>query len=280
MSKISSAGIGATTGPDLVTAAPLYHGGDIWFVSSALGSASNSGNDRLLPLATLQAAVDAASDGDIIVLLSTHAETISTVITLSKCLDIVGEGVSAGIPTAVLTLGGTTSNMFTITSLRVSLRGIRFMPPAATSTGNYISASTTAKSLLSVTDCHMSMNGHNTAYGIDCTSGATIIDIARCTFLSTATANAARPRPAVFTCSNSDGLLVMDDCTFDAGTVGFLSTGIVGTYGLHAIHGSTVRIMGLNLLRGADVSIFESTTGYISLGTVTGSSRVVEHFAA
>lgn len=287
MTTTSQNGIGATTGPTLATCKPLIHGGQVWFVNSTTGTdaVAPSGLDRTLPLATLQQAVTNSADGDIIVMLGTHAETISTAIAISKCLDIVGEGVSSGVPTATLTLGGTTSNMFSVTAFRSSIQGVKFAVPAASSTGSYIVFTPAASyAQFSLTDCYMPMNGLNAGYGLKIvdTSFVGLVDISGTTFISTATALALRPWPAVHGGVAAGSKLTIKNSTFDGGTVGFLTSGLsaalTGSWALYsgAAAASTWRITGTSFLRGADVGVYKNVIGYIGTTTASGSMRVVE----
>lgn len=282
MTIFSQNGIGATAGPTLATCSPLIHGGNVWFVDSTTGTdaVAPAGKDRNFPLATLQQAVTNSADGDIIVMLSTHAETISTAIALSKTLDIVGEGVTAaGLPSVVLTLGGTTANMFGGAGLRASIQNVRFAAPAAASTGNYIDLSNlAANSRFDVADCYFSMSGNNGDYGIDTPAAALSVNITGSTFISTATALASRPLPAIR--DRTTGSVVIHDSVFDGGTYGFATSG-GEPYAIDANTSSaTWRVTETDFIRGADVLIGTAVDGYIAVTEASGSMRVVRSYGA
>ena len=95
MSLITGVGL---TGHDFVGSKFLHVGGGavVRYVDSVSG---NNGNDGLVPsrpVATLVKAHADASDGDLIVLRATHAETLSSApgLIVSKRVTIVGESVS------------------------------------------------------------------------------------------------------------------------------------------------------------------------------------------
>lgn len=78
--------------------------GNVWFVSSLSGSNGNVGNDPVAPKATLAGAVAAATanNGDIVVVMPGHVETVSTAayLTVSKAgLRFIGLGEGAKRPT-------------------------------------------------------------------------------------------------------------------------------------------------------------------------------------
>lgn len=86
--------------------------GTYFFVSSATGSTGNTGLDPGQPLLTLAAAIalTTSGKGDVIILMPGHAETVSTVITLSKSnVRIAGLGgyaVFTGSGASILTITG------------------------------------------------------------------------------------------------------------------------------------------------------------------------------
>src|SRR5688572_8640882 len=95
--KSFPSGIGASTGDSLLTAANLHITGDVWYVDSATGvDGASLGKQRLAPLDTLAQAVTNASDGDAIVFLAGHTETLTAVQTISKKLLLASEGAGIG----------------------------------------------------------------------------------------------------------------------------------------------------------------------------------------
>lgn len=99
--------------------------GNVWFVSSVIGSSVNAGSFDA-PFATITQAQTAASTGDVVVLMSGHAETITAAagIDLSKAGVIyVGLGTGNLLPTFTFTTS--TAATLTMTGANVSLTNIR-----------------------------------------------------------------------------------------------------------------------------------------------------------
>lgn len=107
--------------------------GAVHWVDSASGSDSNSGNEAA-PLATLAQAITnaTANNGDIIVIKSGHAQTLSTVTTINKAgirVFGIGNGTDAPAFTVAAAIDG-----INITADDVELNNLYF--PVGTSTGN------------------------------------------------------------------------------------------------------------------------------------------------
>lgn len=278
-------GIASTTGPLLATCKPLCVYGNIWFVDSASGvdAVSPAGKERVRPLATLQQAVTNSADGDIIVLLSTHDETVSTTISTNKDLTIVGDGLdSDGYASPTLRIGSSTADMLAPGSARFAVIGVRFMPCSSASTASYIVPN--ACKQIHIEDCYFEMNGNNDDYGIKTdTSVRLVLTIKNTTFKSTATSHTDRPYPAVYS-GDSSGLpgsvTRITGSTFDGGTVGFANA--AGTQiAYQALGGLTVhRITGTDFLNGADLGFLTSPVGYVSVTTASGSMRIYESSAS
>lgn len=101
--------------------------GNVFFVSSITGSNGNVGNDPAFPKATIAGAMAAAvaNNGDIIVLMPQHAETVSAAayLTLSKAgLTIIGLGVGAKRPTLTWTA---TASQIIISGANITIDNIR-----------------------------------------------------------------------------------------------------------------------------------------------------------
>jgi hypothetical protein len=113
---------------------PLVGSGDIpvtngnyWFVDSAVGSDGNIGSEADLPFATLKQALVAAvsNNGDVIVLLPGHNETISAAggITVNKIgINVIGMGEGAARPT--ITFSTSTAATFLITAASFSIQNV------------------------------------------------------------------------------------------------------------------------------------------------------------
>lgn len=118
---------GARYGLDLY-GVPRARGRD-YFVSSVIGAAGSSGKSYREAVTTIALALAkcTASQGDRIILLEGHVETISsaTALTLSKAgIEIVGLGRGTGRPT--ITLDTATDATINVTAARVKIRNVVF----------------------------------------------------------------------------------------------------------------------------------------------------------
>lgn len=118
-------GVPVTTGSNV----PMTTG-NTWFVSSTTGSNGNSGKKPSQAFATLANAITnaTASNDDLIILMSGHAETISssTALTLSKAgVTIVGLGSGSRRPT--FTLSTATTARINVTASNVVIRNCLFV---------------------------------------------------------------------------------------------------------------------------------------------------------
>ena len=275
MSNFLPNGIGLATGASLGTAEPLYHSGTIRYVSSASGSASYNGLDRYHPLATLGAAVTASSAGDIIVLMSDHEEAISSTITVSNRIAIIGEGYSDGKPQAKLTIDHATADMFALAADGCLIQNVQFGPRTSASTANFIQS---AVADIVIEECYFAMDEHSDGPAILAAGGAANWRIRNCTFVVTETTANSSPDSAIRLSSTMTGLNI-EGCIFDAGSVGFETQG--GTPNKPwAFDGSAgaitdLRVTGLSLLRGAEFKVHASSTGWINPATTTGSGKVI-----
>ncbi len=91
-------------GPPFLNVSPQVTTGKMFFVSSVVGKANNVGDDPLRPLATLTQALAKAraNKGDYIILMPSHAETVTAIggITVSTAgVTVIGMGVGAQRPT-------------------------------------------------------------------------------------------------------------------------------------------------------------------------------------
>lgn len=111
---------------NVIGAGDLFTTGNVFYVDSVRGSDGNDGGNPLLPLATIaQAQLSAtASNGDVVVVKPSHAETISGAagIALSKAgVSYVGLGSGANRPT--ITFGTATTATMTISGANVNIDG-------------------------------------------------------------------------------------------------------------------------------------------------------------
>lgn len=272
-------GLGGSGGDRLVVNRPVYMSGDVWYVSSARGSASYDGSSYESPAATLAQAFTTAAAEDVIVLAKDHDEVVTSLVTLNKHITIVGEGSSAGKPMAKLQNNQAGAGLLLASTANVNIRNVYFK-----SNAQACSAATvrfTGQKFFRMSACYFECGANENAYVLQSGLSATpaqYITIDSTQFVCTTTAP-----DLTFTRVNGVGLfdvqdLLMRDCTFDGGTVGFESAAQTNL-GLLIANGSTVStrlyIEGLNLLRGADVTISNaSAVGYLNTGTTTGANRV------
>ncbi|MES0339863.1 MAG: hypothetical protein ABUK15_07390 [Anaerolineales bacterium] len=105
--------------------------GEVWFVDSGASNATNGnlGDSPDRPFATLNGAINSAtaSNGDQIVLMPGHTETVSSALTqvISKAgLTIIGVGVGSNRPTFNFTA---TASSFEIDSANTTIENVRFV---------------------------------------------------------------------------------------------------------------------------------------------------------
>lgn len=268
MANLYPNGAGGSLGDSWATCKPLYASGAVWYVQSTTGTdaATPAGRNREKPLATLAQAITNASANDVIVLLSAHTETRVAVITVSKALTIVGEGLSAGLPTVTFVCGYV-GNLFTITAGNVELRNIKIPTSSVANSSTRITCNQTD---FVMDGCYVECGANDTATALTLASGADRCRLRNTTFISTATLTTAQPESAIKT-SAAVADLELDGLVLSAGTVGFSNY-----FALDASTAAVTRLRGLNvsLLLGADVNLHASTTGRLNTQTVTGSARV------
>lgn len=263
-------GIGADTGPAIAIEQPVYLSGNVWYVDSVTGTdaASPVGKDRKRPLATLGQAITNSLDGDVIVMLKTHAETFTAVVTLStKRLKFIGEGKNSGNPMVKLTLNHATAKLFDCT-VRQEFYNVWFNEPQVPATGNIISLATENGSIIS--ECYFECGANNDGTCVDVVADGTRID--NTTFISTAVLSTAVPREGLAVAGDYTR---MDGVTFDGGSFGFANaTSEPYAYEDGAAGNLLFTYLGISLLRGADMSITATATGFLATPTCTGGARV------
>lgn len=256
-----TSGVGGTTGPSLVTAAPLYQLSathSTWYVGpGGTDGAAPAGWQREKPLLTLGQAVTNANSGDIIVLLENFTESIAVGITIADTdLTIVSEG--DGSSRARLTCSGAGINMLDVTGAGTYFSNIVF--PASTAAGSIRIRTAAAGTVIE--DCVFEAGASDTSATVGLIAGWGNARIAGCTF--TVTATGARPGIRV---SNAGSRLTMQDVSFNAGSAGW------DTYafdGLAAVTG--LRALDIDQLNGSDVNLAANTTGWWIPGSCTGGS--------
>lgn len=256
-------GIGSTTGHSLATTGPLYSSGGVWYVDSATGNDSNTGDSRLEPFATLAQAVTDATHEDIIVLMASHAETLTSAQSISERLTIIGEGSGSTMPK--LTNNQAAGECITIATTDVQLINIWFEEEAQANSAVRVSSASARTSLRS---CYFEANATQNAAVVQLNTGVGDVLIENCTFISTATADDDAPVVAVeITAATSD--VKITGTVFSGGTQGWKD------YALKASAAAITRVKGegLSFLLGADSNFHTSSTGYIQPSTTTGAVR-------
>jgi hypothetical protein len=267
--KTFGAGIGGTTGDQVAVASKYLTTGDVWYVNSATGvdAASPAGKQRTAPLATVaQAITNAANDGDDIVCLAGHTETLTSAIAINKTLRIIGEGSGIGsMPKFIRNHGS--NGLVTMTAGSIELRNLYF--PAgllANATARVALGNSTGDSR--VIGCYFDCGATDTGAAL---SVGTCLRarIENCTFVSTSVTTA--PHSAIALGSTNNDICIIG-CTLSGGTKGWSNQYALDATGAVC---TRLRIESLSLLLDSDVGLHASTVGSISLGVCSGSARVV-----
>ena len=267
--RVWPAGIGETTGDALVLSTYLATktSVEVIFVDSITGNDSFHGLDRLAPKATLGAGITAAGAGGVVVLLSTHDETLTATQTLSSDgLTIVGAGLVAGKPTAKLRMNAAALALFSITGIGVELRNIWFPENVQANSASKITVGETHARIIG---CYFEQGPKDNGAAVDLVAGWQYAEFLNTTFISTATAASDLPPFAVRALASGDGLW-MDGVVFDGGPFGFANNrGYNDTGGPVGLH-----MERMSQLRGADINT--TANGWIQTMTATGGARVGE----
>ncbi len=264
-------GVGETLGDSLVVNGPLYEiGGDVWYVSSVLGTdgASPAGKERQQPLATLAQAVTNAAAGDMIVLADDYDETLTAAQTIGTAgLVIVGAGQSAGRPTAKLTNNAGATSLLLITAAGVQLRNILFPVQEQSCVANRVLV--TGPNCL-VKGCYFECDVKDTLATFLINVGADSCRLDSTTFISTETVRTTPPAAGIeFNATMSDVSIV--DCIISGGEIGWE----LG-YAIRTQDNTQTRLLieNINMLLGADIEVEEDSSAIISVGTSTGGARI------
>ncbi len=257
-------GAGGSTGAELATIAPLQMSGVIWYVGNAVSGASdsNAGTERTRPLATLQQAVTNAGTGDIIDLLENHAETISSVVTISDAgLSIIGEGAGTSRPSLTNGVAAATNPMISVQAASVMFDNIQFPPSSVNArerslitggSGGY-SVIKNLTFYCGANDGQRSLN--YTSLGRDTLTGTTFVSMS---------SDAA----AGLELNASPGFQA-DNIVFDGGSFGW------DVYALYVSSATTVfRMTNIQLLNGSNVLMPTGTTGVLQVSEQSGDSNI------
>lgn len=216
-------GAGETTGDALVTGAPLYMSGVVWYVNSATGAdaGGSAGQFRERPLATLGQALTNASANDIIVLMDGHTETAGGLLTLNKAgIAIAGAGSSSGLPTVNLSPDLTGANgLFAVTAAAVELRNLKLKKCVGSNPNVRVAVQAADFHMIG---CYVECSGNDVAAALDTGAGNNRTRVKDTTFVSIATAVASLPTTAITESTAAAGF-ELENVTIDAGAFGFSS---------------------------------------------------------
>jgi hypothetical protein len=266
-------GIGVSEGGHvLLNRSPLQLSGNVWFVDSASGAdaASPRGLNAEYPLATIGQAHTNAGSGDVIVLRSTHSETVAASVAISKDVMIIGEGRVSGVPSATLINAAAAGAMLDISALGIRIINVRFVQdPAAPDGHPHLELIGTIGSYVSF--CQFETGEVDTAHARVTLGLASYATIEDCVFKSTCTDPTAPPKALLDAATGACNGLVMKRCTFDGGQSGFADQYAVdfNTFGVTRMY-----FEDLSFLNGADIG-FKATCAGVVHGTATGQSRMV-----
>lgn len=264
-------GLGELTGDELVITEPWYTDGVVRYFDSTNGDDTNTGLERLQPLKTLQTYLNgiAPAARDILVLADGFSELLDDDIGLFEGTVIVGAGKTAdGGPTCRLSSNSAVDSIFDVSVANVEFRNIIFDRVLLNSTTPIISVTGGDNAL--IRDCRFEM-GNLDGYAAVEFSGGDFHAITGTIFLVTDTSG-TRPQEGLRCVVDVAGLL-LEDVTFDGGTLGF--EGGIGA-DLTGVAKTFLRIESLDLLLGADMRLTEASDGRIQdLSDVTGAGRLV-----
>jgi hypothetical protein len=257
-------GTGESLGERMATAKPLWSSGTIWYVSSNGGIDGGGGHDRERPLATLGQAITNAVDGDMIVLMPGHTETIAALVP-TKSLLIVGAGKVGADPSVVLDCGAAGGLQFTnAASAGSQVRNVRFKSSDPAFASDFVRVGQSAQSVL---DCYFEVAPNN-AWGSLISAATTGCRFERCKFVSHGTGYDLRPQYGLRTTSLQTDLSIVD-CEFDSGAYGFSQRALALLTAAHV----RLRLEGVTLRGGADCEITSTATGWLNVNALSGGSR-------
>lgn len=258
-------------GDQLLTATPLYMSGQVWFVNSATGvdAGGARGQSENQPLATLSQAINNSSNYDLVVLMDGHTETLASALLLSKTLTVIGAGSSGGRPTAKINFDANESSELTINTADSQIRNVWF--GASLNVSNTNPRVLVTQSGVRMIGCYFDCDQYDDGPALRLNTGANNFECLNTTFVSTATSIANRPDSAIYIAA-AIANCKLDGVVIDGGAYGFAQL-----YALDGTSAATTMMMieNMSLLRGADIKLHASTTGYVNPATVTGSSKTV-----
>lgn len=262
-------GTGGSVGDQLGTCRPLQTSGNIWYVSSLIGTdaASPAGQNREKPLATIAQAVTNSAADDIIVCLQGHTEALTAAQSLAKSLTIIGEGTTGGKPGVSFLNNSAAANLFVISGTNCELRNLYFPENTQTNAGVKV---TVSGSTARIVGCYFEQGAKDTGEGIRV--GADGLRIDNTTVISTGVLRSAQPLAAIKAAAVTIASMEFTGLVVSAGTVGFSNYSAID---LSASTGLTkFKALGVSLLLGADMDLPAGWTGWVNCQLTTGGSRV------
>jgi len=261
---------GYPPGDFLDTCKPLLTSGNVWYVSSLIGTdaVSPAGQNREKPLKTLANAVASAAEGDIIVFLPGHTETLTLAQTIGRSLTLIGEGVIDGKPAVSFKGNSAAATLISAISTGIEFRNLYFPPNLVNNTAPRILAG--ADDFV-MRGCYVDCGATDQAAAVRFSGNRFTLD--KSTFISTATLTSAQPKLAIEAGTGAviEGVL-MTDVEVSAGTVGFSNYAAVDLTKAGVL--TRLQVEGMSLLLGADMAIHPFATGRVNVQLATGGSRV------
>jgi hypothetical protein len=192
--------------------------GNIFFVQNTDGSDGNEGTDKSCPFKTLDYAIGkcTASNGDIIILMTGHAETTTAIALDQAGISIIGLGVGRTRPTFTATTAAT--DLIDVTAASCKIENVRLVGAA--------SGCTSLISLVGAADfqaigCSFEHGAApTTAISVGATSPR--FSFISCNFLGSANG----PAVAIDIVATGDDDFIVRDCIFNYGRYGLDTAGI------------------------------------------------------
>ena len=260
-------GLGGT-GTPLIAIAPFITSGNVWYLdfTNGVDAASPAGKQRNKPLKTTAQALTNCASGDTFVYL--NDETFTTGFSISSLdLTFVGEGTGATRKKLTRT---TDEVQWSLVGSRVSFVNL-WLPKSTTQTSNVrINVDATSDGFR-MEGCLVECGAHDEATAVNIATAADRCRFEDTVFTSVAIATGDQPESAIKTAGALTGLELIR-VTVDGGTYGW-SNEFALKLSAGAITGLDVE--ALSLLNDSDMDLHASTTARITLGTCSGSARIV-----
>lgn len=264
-------GAGGSVGDRLDTCKPLQCSGNIWYVNKLIGTngGAPAGQNRENPLATIAQAIVNAADDDIIICLQGHTETLTAVQAVNKRVTIIGEGTTGGKPGVSFLMNSGAATIFSAATQGIEFRNLYFPE----------NVQVNASAKIAVTVDNVRIVGCYFEQGANDNNG-TGVSLATCnqfrvestTFISTGVIRTALPGSAIKAAvAAALANIEMVDVVVSAGTVGFSNYAAIDLTPATSL--ARLKVLGLSLLLGADMSVGSGWTGYVNCQLATGGSR-------